>query len=91
MKKIWLVLLLFIGISTAGFSQAAGKGSGEKSGTSKRKARAQMRHFDKAPKDPAMKHNGTSYRRKQQNTAKVDGDGFGNSSGGKKKRWWKRK
>ena len=45
-----------------------------------------MRHFDKAPKDPAMKHNGTSYRRKQKNNVKVDGDGFSNSSGGKRKR-----
>ena len=90
MKKNWFLFLLFIGISTVGFSQAAGKGSGEKSGSSKRKAHAQMRHFDKAPKDPAMKHNGTSYHRKQQNNQKVDGDGFSNSSG-KKKRWWKRK
>ena len=86
MKKGWFLFLLFIGLSTAGFSQAAGKGSGEKSGSSKRKPHAQMRHFEKAPKDPAMKHNGTSYKRKQQNTTKVDGDGFSNSTGGKRKR-----
>lgn len=86
MKKSWFLFLLFIGLSTAGFSQAAGKGSGEKSGSSKRKPHAQMRHFDKAPKDPAMKHNGTSYRRRQQSKTKVDGDGFSNSGGSKKRR-----
>jgi hypothetical protein len=86
MKKTWLLFLLFVGLSTAGFSQAAGKGSGEKSGSSKRKPHAQMRHFEKAPKDPALKHNGTSYRRKQRSSYKVDGDGFSNSSGGKRKR-----
>ncbi|MGZ4053578.1 MAG: hypothetical protein ACXVPU_05350 [Bacteroidia bacterium] len=86
MKKNLFLFLLFIGLSTAGFSQAAGKGSGEKSGSSKRKAHAQMRHFDKAPKDPNMKHNGTSYRRRQKSNVKVDGDGFSNSSGSGRKR-----
>ena len=66
------MFLLFIGLSTAGFSQAAGKGSGEKSKTSKRKAHVQMKHFDKAPKDPALKHNGTSFRRKQKSNYKAD-------------------
>ena len=90
MRKALFLLLVFVGISSASYSQAAGKGSSEKSGSSKRKAHAQMKHFDKTPKDPKMKHNGTSYKRKQQNSTKVDGDGFSNSSG-KKKRWWKRK
>jgi hypothetical protein len=33
-----------------------------------------------------MKHNGTTYRRKQKNAYNVDGDGYSNSSGGKRKR-----
>lgn len=86
MKKHLLLLLLFIGLSTAGFSQAAGKGSAEKSNKSKVTPHVQMRHFQKAPKDPKMKHNGTTYRRKQKNAYNVDGDGYSNSSGGKRKR-----
>lgn len=90
MRKALFLLLVFVGFSSASYSQAAGKGSSEKSGSSKRKPHAQMRHFDRAPRDPKMKHNGTTYKRKQKNDRKVDGDGFSNSSG-KKRRWWRKK
>ncbi|MBA3972086.1 MAG: hypothetical protein H0X46_08075 [Bacteroidetes bacterium] len=86
MKKIILLFLLCIGLSLAGFSQAAGKGSGEKSGGSKVKPRGQMRHFERRKKDPKMKHNGTSYKRKGRNDKKVDGDGFSNTPGKGKRR-----
>ena len=91
MKKL-LMLLFFGGISTMGYSQS-GKGSEKEGGFFSRmfhreqKPHAQMQHFDKAPKDPKMKHNGTSYGKKSKN--KVDGDGFstpGQSSGGRKKK-----
>ncbi|MEO6902405.1 MAG: hypothetical protein ABI315_04535 [Bacteroidia bacterium] len=80
MKKILLLVLLFIGISTLSYSQSAGKGSAESSsGSSRRKIRRQKSHFDQKKKDPNMKHNGTSFntrnRRSQKN--KVDADGFG--------------
>jgi hypothetical protein len=86
MKKIVFLLFLFVGLSSSAYSQAAGKGSAEKSGSSKRKPRAQMRHFDKAHKDPKMKHNGTSYKRKHKSEYKVDGDGFSNTSKKRRRR-----
>ncbi len=89
MKKKLFLFVLFIGLSAAGYSQAAGKGSGEKLGFFKRRTHAQMRHFEKIQKDPALKHNGTAYRKKAKNSYIVDGNGFSNSSG--KKRWWKRR
>jgi hypothetical protein len=68
MKKLFLLLLLLIGISTATFSQ-------EKSGSSKRKI-FKRSHFDKQKKDPNIKHNGTSVRRNKKSKYTVDGDGF---------------
>lgn len=86
MKKILLVFLLCIGISVAGFSQAAGKGSAEKGSESKVKPHGQMRHFERRKKDPKMKHNGTTYRKNRKQEYKVDGDGFSNTPGKGKKR-----
>lgn len=86
MKKLLFVFLLCFGITSAGYSQAAGKGGAEKSSGSKVQPRGQMRHFDKAPRDPKMKHNGTAYNRKKKKAQKVDGDGFSNSSGKGKRR-----
>lgn len=68
MRKLFLLLLLFVGISTASFSQ-------EKSGSSKRRT-FRKSHFDKQKKDPNIKHNGTSVKRNQKSKYKVDGDGF---------------
>lgn len=68
MKKLFLLLLLLIGISTTTFSQ-------EKSGSSKRKI-FRRSHFDKQKKDPNIKHNGTSVRRNKKSKYTVDGDGF---------------
>jgi hypothetical protein len=86
MRKTLFLFLLFVGLSSAAYSQAAGKGSGEKTAGSKRKPHAQMKHFDKAPKDPKMKHNGTAYRRKRKSNYTVDGDGFSTAGQGKRKR-----
>ena len=80
MKKIIALLLVCFGFATAGYSQAAGKGSGEKNGSSKVKPHAQMRHFERRKRDPKMRHNGTSYK-KNKTYYKVDGDGFSNSPG----------
>ena len=67
MKKLFLLLLLLVGISTASFSQ-------EKSGSSKRRT-FKKSHFDKQKKDPNIKHNGTSVKRNQKSKYKVDGIG----------------
>jgi len=80
MKKFVLLLLLCFGLSSVGFSQAAGKGGAERGKESKVKPRGQMRHFDKPPRDRKMKHNGTRYKKKK-SEHKVDGDGFSNSPG----------
>ena len=85
MKKVLVLFLFIISVSATSFAQSAGKGSGERSG-SKRKARKQMQHFDQQKKDPNMKHNGTSYRRNRKSDYKVDGDGFGSATQGKRKR-----
>jgi hypothetical protein len=85
MKKILFLFLVFMGLSVGGYSQAAGKGSAEKSSSSK-KARSQMKHFGKRKKDPNMKHNGTSYKRNQKSDYNVDGDGFGTATQGKRRR-----
>lgn len=85
MKKIVLMLLLIFGVSVTSFSQAAGKGSGERSEDGKRKPRKQMKHFEKRKKDPNMKHNGTSYRRNRKSKHKVDGDGFSTGSSSKRR------
>ncbi len=86
MKKIIILLLVFIGLSTVGYSQAAGKGSAERGSESKVKPRGQMRHFERRKRDPKMRHNGTSYKKKNKEY-KVDGDGFSNSpSKGKRRR-----
>ncbi len=86
MKKILFLFLLIFGITSAGYSQAAGKGSAEKGSGSKVKARGQMRHFDRQKRDPKMKHNGTAYNRRKKKDYKVDGDGFSNSPGKGKRR-----
>lgn len=86
MKKIFFLFLLCFGLTTAGYSQAAGKGSAEKGSGSKVKPRGQMRHFDRQKKDPKLKHNGTSFRRKKKQEYKVDGDGFSNTPGKGKRR-----
>lgn len=85
MKKLILLLLVFMGLSTFGYSQAAGKGSAERGSESKVKPRGQMRHFERRKKDRKMKHNGTSYK-KNKGDYKVDGDGFSNSPGKGKRR-----
>lgn len=97
MRKIFLLILLFTGISTLSYSQSAGKGSSEKSGGffhrlfhKEQAPHAQMRHFDKRKKDPNMKHNGTSWNRHRKSKNKVDGDGFGTADQGKQKRRRKR-
>ena len=86
MKKILFLFLLIFGITSAGYSQAAGKGSAEKGSGSKVKPRGQMRHFDRQPKDLKMKHNGTSYNRRKKKEYTVDGDGFSNTPGKGKRR-----
>ena len=86
MKKIIFLLLLCFGLSSVGFSQAAGKGSAERGKESKVKPRGQMRHFDRQKKDRKMKHNGTTYKKKK-SEHKVDGDGFSNTpSKGRRRR-----
>ncbi len=78
MKKLFLLLLLFISVSTATFSQ-------EKSGSSKRKI-FKRSHFDKQKKDPNINHNGTSVRRNRKNKYVVDGDGFTEAKQKRRKR-----
>jgi hypothetical protein len=80
MKKLFLFLLLFIGVSTASFSQ-------EKSGnSSRRKVFKQKSHFDKQKKDPNIKHNGTSVRRNRKSKYTVDADGFPEAKQKRRKR-----
>ncbi len=91
MKKIFLLSVLFLGLSKVSFSQAAGKGSAEKSSGGffsrlfhkEQKPHAQMKHFDSKGKDSNMKNNGTTYK-KNNSGYQVDGDGF--SNGGKRKK-----
>ncbi len=85
MKKLIFLLLLCFGLSSLGFSQAAGKGGAEKGSESKVKPRGQMRHFERRKRDPKMKHNGTTYKKKKSEHT-VDGDGFSNSPGKGKRR-----
>ncbi len=86
MKKILFVFLFCFGLTSIGYSQAAGKGSAEKSSDSKAKPRGQMRHFDRQKRDPKMKHNGTAFNRRKKKEYQVDGDGFSNSPGNGKRR-----
>lgn len=93
MKKIFLLTLIFTGLSTISFAQSAGKGSSEKSGGffhrlfhKEQAPHGQMRHFEKRKKDPNIKSNGTSYRRNRKSKYNVDGDGFGAATQGKQKR-----
>ena len=90
MKKLIFLLLFCLGLSSFGFSQAAGKGGAEKGSESKVKPRGQMRHFEKRKRDPKMKHNGTTYKKKK-SEHKVDGDGFSNSPSKGRRRLFKRK
>ena len=91
MKKIVLALLFFVGISTLSYSQSAGRGSSEKSGSffsrlfhGGPRPRGQMNHFGKQKTDPNIQNNGTSYRSTNQNGYKVDGDGFSTPKQGKR-------
>ncbi len=91
MKKIVLASLFIVGISTLSYSQSAGKGSSEKSGSffsrvfrGGQKPRGQMSHFGKQKQDPNIQNNGTSYRSTNQNGYKVDGDGFSTAKQGKR-------
>jgi hypothetical protein len=93
MKKILLLTLFTVGLSSISFSQSAGKGGSEKSGGffhrlfhKDQSPHAQMRHFDRQKKDPNIKNNGTSYRRNRKSNYNVDGDGFGAAGQGKRKR-----
>jgi hypothetical protein len=80
MKKLFLFLLLFIGVSTVTFSQ-------EKSGSSsRRRVFKQKSHFDKQKNDPNIKHNGTSVRRNKKSKYTVDGDGFTEAKQKRRKR-----
>lgn len=92
MKKILLVALFFVGISTLSYSQSAGKGSSEKSGSffsrifhGGKRPHGQMNHFGKQKSDPNIQNNGTSYRSATKNGYTVDGDGFGTSKQGKRR------
>lgn len=92
MKKNILLVLFFVGISSLSYSQSAGKGSSEKSGSffsrifhGGQKPRGQMNHFGKQKADPNIKDNGTAYRSNRKQEYKVDGDGFGTSKQGKRK------
>lgn len=83
MKKIIVLIVFIMGVSSVSYAQSAGRGGAEKSGKRKLfkkqlKPRKQMSHFDSPKRDPNIKNNGTAYRRnhkKQYYT--VDGDGFG--------------
>lgn len=92
MKKNILLVLFIAGISTLSYSQSAGRGGSEKSGSffsrvfsGGKKPRAQMNHFGKQKRDPNIQNNGTSYRSNRKNEYTVDGDGFGTSKQGKRK------
>ena len=70
MKKVFVLILFLVGVSSISFAQSAGKGDSEKSGKGgffhrekQRKPRKQMSHFDTQKSDPNIKNNGTSYRR----------------------------
>lgn len=88
MKKIFVLIVFLLGVSSFSFAQSAGSGGTEKSGKKslfhkERKPRKQMSHFDTQKRDPNIKNNGTAYRRNHKREYyTVDGDGFG-SSGGK--------
>ncbi len=95
MKKVIVLTLFFIGISSISLAQEVGKETtAKKEGFFHRifhrdnKPRAQMHHFEAAKKDPNMKHNGTDFwnRRRKENKNKVDGDGFSTPSSGNGKR-----
>jgi|GEM_PF-2258428 len=93
MKKILLVALFFVGVSTLSYSQSAGKGSSEKSGSffsrmfhGGQRPHSQMSHFSKQTNDPNIKDNGTSYRSTRKSDYSVDGDGFGTSKQGKRRK-----
>jgi hypothetical protein len=93
MKKIALLILLFVGVSNFSFAQSGKEKSGgffSKFGGSK-KSRKQMNHFDQPKKDPNMAHNGTSYRMNRKRKYVVDGDGFGVAGQGKQKKRKKKK
>ncbi len=95
MKKLIVFAVFLIGICTSSFGQEAGKETtAKKEGFFHRifhrdnKPRAQMHHFDRAKKDPNMKHNGTAFwnKRRKASKYKVDGDGFSTPSSGNGKR-----
>lgn len=83
MKKVLVLVIFLVGISSFSFAQSAGKGDSERSGKKslfkkERKPRKQMSHFDTQKRDPNIKNNGTAYRRNHKREYyTVDGDGFG--------------
>ena len=89
MKKVLVLVIFLVGVSSISFAQSAGKGDSEKSGKGgmfhkERKPRKQMSHFDTQKRDPNIKNNGTAYRRNHKREYyTVDGDGFGSAKGGK--------
>ena len=91
MKKIFVLIVVLLGVSSISFAQSAGKGGGEKSGKKggmfhkERKPRKQMSHFDSKKRDPNIKNNGTTYRRNHKRQYyNVDGDGFSSPKQGGK-------
>ena len=93
MKKLLILILSLIGISSTAFSQTTGKGSEKSGGFFSRvfhhdqKPRGQMNHFGKRKKDPNAKHNGTfAAKDSKKSKHRVDGDGFGVATQGDKGR-----
>ena len=90
MKKVFVLIIFLVGVSSISFAQSAGKGDSEKSGKGgffhkERKPRKQMSHFDTQKRDPNIKNNGTAYRRNHKREYyTVDGDGFGAAAPGGK-------
>ncbi len=84
MKKIFLIIVFLIGLKNFSYSQFAGKGGSEKSGSffsrifrGGQKPLKQTQHFGKQKKDPNLKNNGTSYKSGGQTNYVVNNDGFG--------------
>jgi hypothetical protein len=92
MKKVFVLVVFLVGLSSFSFAQSAGKGDAERSGKrgggmfhKERKPRKQMQHFETRGKDPNIRNNGTAYRRNHKREYyTVDGDGFGAPSVGGK-------
>lgn len=87
MKKIFLIVIVFVGLSAVSYAQSGKeKSGGFFSGFGLKKQHKQMTHFDQQKKDPNIQYNGTSYRKERKSGYVVDGDGFGTPSQGKNKK-----